>query len=101
MRGKDEQQLGVIHYVSPELRVPQDHPLAGGPHQSGEPNAGCLWSLGLTNWGVRHFSRFLRSGPRCCRHIPRLRVVRRPLLKSKKRDSPDKSPLRFFITPSS
>src|SRR5436305_2198847 len=27
MRGKDEQQLGVFSYVSPEQRVPQDHPL--------------------------------------------------------------------------
>src|SRR2546423_9020982 len=27
MRGKDEQQLGIFSYVSPELRVPQDHPL--------------------------------------------------------------------------
>ena len=27
MRGKDQQQLGVFSYVSPELRVPQDHPL--------------------------------------------------------------------------
>jgi transposase len=27
MRGKDEQQLDVFSYVSPELRVPQDHPL--------------------------------------------------------------------------
>lgn len=27
MRGKDEQQLGVFSYVSPEQRIPQDHPL--------------------------------------------------------------------------
>src|ERR1700730_4524511 len=27
MRGKDEQQLDVFSYVSPEQRVPQDHPL--------------------------------------------------------------------------
>jgi len=27
MRGEDEQQLGVFSYVSPEQRVPQDHPL--------------------------------------------------------------------------
>src|SRR6266436_3738305 len=27
MRGKDEQQLNVFSYVSPEQRVPQDHPL--------------------------------------------------------------------------
>ncbi len=27
MRGDDEQQLGVFSYVSPEQRVPQDHPL--------------------------------------------------------------------------
>jgi transposase len=27
MRGKDEQQLDVFRYVSPEQRVPQDHPL--------------------------------------------------------------------------
>src|SRR5207249_6267914 len=27
MRGKDEQQLDVLSYVSPEQRVPQDHPL--------------------------------------------------------------------------
>src|ERR1019366_2497659 len=27
MRGKDEQQLDVFSYVSPEHRVPQDHPL--------------------------------------------------------------------------
>src|SRR5436189_2624840 len=27
MRGKDDQQLGVFSYVSPEPRVPQDHPL--------------------------------------------------------------------------
>jgi len=27
MRGKDEQQLGVFSYFSPEQRVPQDHPL--------------------------------------------------------------------------
>jgi len=27
MRGKDEQQLGVFSYLSPEQRVPQDHPL--------------------------------------------------------------------------
>ncbi len=27
MRGNDEQQLGVFSYVSPEQRVPQDHPL--------------------------------------------------------------------------
>ena len=26
MRGKDEQQLDVFSYVSPERRVPQDHP---------------------------------------------------------------------------
>src|SRR6059036_1712578 len=26
MRGKDEQQLDVFRYVSPEQRVPQDHP---------------------------------------------------------------------------
>jgi hypothetical protein len=25
MRGKDEQQLDVFSYVSPEQRVPQDH----------------------------------------------------------------------------
>jgi len=27
MRGDDEQQLGVFSYLSPEQRVPQDHPL--------------------------------------------------------------------------
>ena len=27
MRGDDEQQLGVFSYVSPEQRVPQEHPL--------------------------------------------------------------------------
>src|SRR6266566_5291455 len=27
MRGQDEQQLGVFSYISPEQRVPQDHPL--------------------------------------------------------------------------
>jgi transposase len=27
MRGDDEQQMGVFSYVSPEQRVPQDHPL--------------------------------------------------------------------------
>jgi hypothetical protein len=27
MRGDDEQQLSVFSYVSPEQRVPQDHPL--------------------------------------------------------------------------
>ena len=27
MRGKDEQQLRVFSYISPEERVPQDHPL--------------------------------------------------------------------------
>jgi transposase len=27
MRGKDEQQLDVFSYISPERRVPQDHPL--------------------------------------------------------------------------
>ena len=27
MRGKDEQQLRVFSYISPEQRVPQDHPL--------------------------------------------------------------------------
>jgi len=27
MRGDDEQQLGVFSYVSPEQRVPTDHPL--------------------------------------------------------------------------
>jgi len=28
MRGKDEQQLDVFSYISPEQRVPQDHPLS-------------------------------------------------------------------------
>jgi hypothetical protein len=27
MHGKDEQQLDVFSYISPEQRVPQDHPL--------------------------------------------------------------------------
>jgi len=27
MRGEDEQQLRVFSYVSPEQRVPTDHPL--------------------------------------------------------------------------
>src|SRR2546427_932806 len=27
MRGQDEQQLGVFSYVSPEQRIPYDHPL--------------------------------------------------------------------------
>src|SRR5881296_3292361 len=27
MRGKDEQQLDAFSYISPEQRVPQDHPL--------------------------------------------------------------------------
>jgi hypothetical protein len=27
MRGDDEQQLDVFSYVSPEQRIPQDHPL--------------------------------------------------------------------------
>jgi hypothetical protein len=27
MRGKDEQQLGVFSYGSPEQRIPHDHPL--------------------------------------------------------------------------
>ena len=27
MRGKDERQLDVFSYISPEQRVPQDHPL--------------------------------------------------------------------------
>ena len=27
MRGNDKQQLGVFSYVSPEQRVPADHPL--------------------------------------------------------------------------
>jgi hypothetical protein len=27
MRGKDEQQLDVFSYISPEQRVPHDHPL--------------------------------------------------------------------------
>jgi hypothetical protein len=27
MRGKDEQQLRAFSYVSPEQRIPQDHPL--------------------------------------------------------------------------
>ena len=26
MRGKDEQQLDVFSYISPEQRVPHDHP---------------------------------------------------------------------------
>jgi hypothetical protein len=26
MRGNDERQMGVFSYVSPEQRVPQDHP---------------------------------------------------------------------------
>jgi len=27
MRGQDEQQLGVLSYISPEQRIPHDHPL--------------------------------------------------------------------------
>src|ERR1700692_2802521 len=27
MRGKDEQEANIISYISPEQRVPQDHPL--------------------------------------------------------------------------
>jgi hypothetical protein len=27
MRGKDDQQLDVFSYISPEQRVPQEHPL--------------------------------------------------------------------------
>jgi len=27
MRGQDDQQLGVFSYVSPEQRIPHDHPL--------------------------------------------------------------------------
>jgi hypothetical protein len=27
MRGQDEQQLGVLRYLSPEQRIPHDHPL--------------------------------------------------------------------------
>ena len=27
MRGDDEQQLGVFSHISPEQRIPQDHPL--------------------------------------------------------------------------
>jgi hypothetical protein len=27
MRGQDEQQLGVFSYISPEQRIPHDHPL--------------------------------------------------------------------------
>jgi hypothetical protein len=27
MRGKDERQLDAFSYISPEQRVPQDHPL--------------------------------------------------------------------------
>jgi len=27
MRGQDEQQLGVFSFVSPEQRIPHDHPL--------------------------------------------------------------------------
>ena len=27
MRGRDEPQLDVFSYISPEQRVPQDHPL--------------------------------------------------------------------------
>lgn len=29
MRGHDEQQEGMFSYISPEKRVPQDHPLRG------------------------------------------------------------------------
>ena len=31
------------------------------------------FDLGTNQLGVRHFSRFLRSGPRCCRHKARFR----------------------------
>jgi Protein of unknown function (DUF2971) len=44
-----------------------------GPHQSGEPHAGLPLIVGINQLGVRHFSRFLRSGPRCCRHEARFR----------------------------
>jgi hypothetical protein len=50
MRGQDEQQLDVFSYVSPEQRIPQDHPLrplrvmtdeALGETFSGKTTVGC------------------------------------------------------------
>jgi len=34
MRGKDEQQLDVFSYISPEQRVAQDHPLRVMPDEA-------------------------------------------------------------------
>ena len=35
MRGDDEQQLEVFSYVSPERRIPQNHPLRPLPAMPG------------------------------------------------------------------
>src|SRR5256885_12897914 len=49
MRGKDEQQLDVFSYVSPEQRVPQDHPLR---------------SLRPDRWGIARFAATVQQAVR-------------------------------------
>jgi hypothetical protein len=37
MRGDDKQQLDVFSYVSPEQRIPQNHPLLMGDNRKVRP----------------------------------------------------------------
>src|SRR5713101_9621087 len=48
-----------------------DHRRVG--HIKVESPTRVAFDLGTNQLGVRHFSRFLRSGPRCCRHMARFR----------------------------
>src|ERR1700730_8288941 len=82
MRGDDEQQLGVFSYVSPEQRIPHDHPLrqlrvmADEALREIRPRSGRLYAkTGRPSIAPEKLLRALRS--KCCRERPNARLVLR------------------------
>ena len=69
MRGEDQKQDGMFSYVSPEKRVPQDHPLrpirtlVDQVLKEMSPRFARLYAQG----GGRRFRRSACCAPCCCR----------------------------------
>src|ERR1700693_1410171 len=65
MRGKDEQQLDVFSYVSPEQRVPQDHPLRPLRVMTDEALRELHPRRSSSNWAVEFVKKRARWTRRC------------------------------------
>jgi hypothetical protein len=63
MRGQDEQQLGVFSYVSPEQRIPHNHPLAKRTERA-QPVRLAPGSMSVSFTNLTDFTTDTRRAPR-------------------------------------